>query len=111
MPGRGRDPAELGDVDEAMVNAAGERERHPVGINSPHHRPDAERGSVRRDDMQPYDTPGLQLFPGHDLRPTVAEVRELARIAMRSRFDHHGPGNPGSGVLASIPRLGADHAR
>ena len=47
----------LGDVDGATVDAAGERERHPVGINSPHHRSDAERGSLRRDDLQPYPRP------------------------------------------------------
>ena len=74
-------PAALGDVDEAMVDAAGERERYPVGINSLHDRPDAERGSVRRDDLQPYNSPGLQLFRSHDLRPTVADVRDLTWIA------------------------------
>ena len=64
-----------------MVDAVGERERHPVGINSPHHRSDAERGSVRRDGLQPNNTLGLQLFPSHDLRPTVADVRDLTWIA------------------------------
>jgi len=70
-----------GDVDGATVDAAGERERHPVGINSPHQRSDAERGSVRRDDLQPYNSPGLKLFRSHDLRPTVADVRDLTWIA------------------------------
>jgi hypothetical protein len=41
----------------------------------------------------------------------VADVEDQARIALRPRFNHHGPRNPGSGVLASIPQLGGGHGQ
>jgi len=92
-----------------MMDAAREEEGHSIRIKAPHQCPDTQRCSVRRDDLQPHDAPGPEPRAGHDFRSMVADVHDLAGIALGPRFDHHGPRDPGSGMLASIPRRRADH--
>lgn len=94
-----------------MMDAVGEEEGHPIRIQAPHQGSDTQRCSVRRDDLQPHDAPGLKPRVGHDFRAMVADVENLAGIALRPRFNHHGPRNPGPGVLASIPHLGGGHGQ
>src|SRR5215469_6272455 len=92
-----------------MMKAVSEEEGHTIRIQAPHQGPDTERCSVRRDDLQAHDASGLEPRARHDLRAMAADVYDLAGIAVSPRFDHHGPRNPCSGVLASIPRREADH--
>ena len=96
-------------TNEPMMDAAREEEGHSIRIKAPHQRPDTQRCSVRRDDLQPHNAPGPEPCVGHDFRAMVADVHDLARIALGSRFDHHGPRDPSPGMLASIPSLLADH--
>ena len=92
-----------------MMDAAREEEGHSIRIEAPHQRPDTQRCSVWRDDLQPHNAPGPEPGAGHDFRAMVADVHNLAGIALGSRFDHHGPRDPGSWMLAPIPRRLADH--
>jgi hypothetical protein len=92
-----------------MMDAAGEEERHPIGIDPPNQRPDAERGPVRRNDLQSHYGPGAKSCPGHDFCTVIADVHDLARIALGSRFDDHRPGDPGSRMLPSISKVLTDH--
>jgi hypothetical protein len=92
-----------------MMNAAREEEGHSIRIKAPYQCPDTERCSVRRDDLQSHDAPGPEPRAGHDFRAMVADVRDLARIALGPRFDHHRPRDASPGMLASIPSLVADH--
>lgn len=92
-----------------MLDGACEEEGHPISIKAPHQCPDTQACSVRRDDLQPYDAPGPEPRAGHDFRSMVADVHDLAGKALGPRFDHHGPRDPGAGILASIPRLRGDH--
>jgi len=94
-----------------MMDAAGEEERHPIGIDPPNQRPDAERGPVRRNDLQPHYGPGAKSCSGHNLRAVVADVHNLAGIALCPRFDDHWPGDPGSRMLPSISKVATDHER
>jgi hypothetical protein len=41
----------------------------------------------------------------------IADVHDLARIALGSRFDDHRPGDPGSRVLPSISKVPTVHKR
>lgn len=99
----------LGGANERVMDAVSEEEGHPIRIQAPHQCPDPQRCSVRRDDLQPHDAPGPEPRAGHDFRAMVADVHDLAGIALGPRFDHHGPRHPGPRMPASIPRLGVDH--
>ena len=46
-------------ADQSMFDAVAEYERQPVGINPPHHRPDAERGPLWRHDLKLHRGPSL----------------------------------------------------
>jgi hypothetical protein len=92
-----------------VMDTVSEEKGHTIRIEAPHQGPDPQRCSVRRDDLQPHDAPGPEPRAGHDFRPMVADVHDLAGIALGLRFDHHGPGDPGPRMPASIPRLGVDH--
>jgi len=100
---------ELGGANEPMMDATGEEERHPIGIDPPDQRPDAERGSVRGNDLQPHYGPGAKSCSGHDFRAVIADVHDLAGIALCPRFDDHRPGDSGSRMLPSISKFLTDH--
>ena len=99
----------LGGANERVMDAVSEEEGDSIRVHAPHQGSNAQRCAVRRDDLQAYDAPGSESGAGHDLCPMVADVHDLAGIALGPRLDHHGPGDPGSGVLTSISSLGADH--
>jgi hypothetical protein len=109
--GRGFRPwgVSLGGANEWVMDTVSEEEGHTIRIQAPHQGPDPQRCSVRRDDLQPHDAPGPEPRAGHDFRAMVADVQDLAGIAVGPRFDHHGPRDPGPRMPASIPRLEVDH--
>ena len=92
-----------------MMDTVSEEEGHTIRIYAPDQCPDTQRCSVRGNDLQPHDGPGLEPGVGHDFCPMVADVHDLAGIALRGRFDHHRPRDPGAGMPTSIPRRHADH--
>lgn len=99
----------LGGANEWVMDTVSEEEGHTIHIQAPHQCPDTQRGSVRRNDLQPDDTPGLEPRAGHDFRPMVADVHDLTGMALAPRFDHDGPCDPGPEILASIPSPEVDH--
>ena len=99
----------LGGANEAMMDATCEEERHPIGIDPPDQRPDAERGSVRGNDLQPDHGPGAKSCSGRDLSTVIADIHDLAGVALCCRFDDHRPGDSGSRMLPSISRFLTDH--
>ena len=100
---------ELGGANEPMMDATGEEERHPIGIDPPDQRPDAERGSVRGNDLQPHYGPSAKSCSGHDFRAVIADVHDLAGVALCPRFDDHRPGDSGSRMLPPISKVLTDH--
>jgi len=91
------------------MDATGEEERHPIGIDPPDQRPDAERGSVRRNDLQPHYGSGAKSCSSHDFRAVIADVNDLAGIAAGPRFNDHRPGDSGARMLPSISKVLTDH--
>ena len=89
----------LGSANEPMMDATGKQERHPIGIDPPDQRPDAERCSVRGNEH--YD-PGAKSCSGHDSRAVIADVHDAAGVALCPRFDDHRPGDSSSRMLPSI---------
>ena len=92
-----------------MMDAASEEEHHPIGIDPPNERSDAERGSVRGNDLQPHYGPRAESCSGHDFRAVIADVDDLAGVALCPRFDDHRPGDSGSRMLPSISKFLTDH--
>jgi len=96
---------ELGGANEPMRDATGEEERHPIGIDPPDERRDADRGSVRGNDLQPHYGPGAKSCSGHDFRAVIAEVHDLTGVALCPRFDDHRPGDSDSRMPPSISKV------
>jgi hypothetical protein len=92
-----------------MMDATGKQERHPIGIDPPDQRPDAERGPVWGNDLQADYGPGAKSCSGHDFRAVIADVHDLAGVAVCPRFDDHRPGDSGSRMLPPISKFLADH--
>jgi hypothetical protein len=99
----------LGGANERVIDALSEEEGDAVCIQAPHQGADTERSTVRRDDLQSHNTPGLERCVGPQFRSMLADVHDLAGKALAPRFDPHGPGDSSAGMLASIPRLCAGH--
>jgi len=92
-----------------MLNTAGEEKGHPIGIDAPHERPYAEWGALGRDNLQPHNGPAPQARAGHHFRAIIANIDNLAGIAMCPRFDDHRPRSPSPGMLPSVPDSGCGH--
>jgi hypothetical protein len=56
---RGLAAARSEGADQSMLDAVAEYKRQPVGINPPHHSPDAERGPLWRHDLELHRGPSL----------------------------------------------------
>ncbi len=92
-----------------MMDATGKQERHPIGIDPPDQRPDAERGPVWGNDLQADYGPGAKSCSGHDFRAVIADVHDLAGVALGPRFDDHRPGDSSSRMLPPISKFLTDH--
>lgn len=92
-----------------MLDAPGEEEGDAIGIEAPHERSHSERGALGRNDLQPNHGAAPESRTGHDFGAVVADVEDLARIAMSQRLDHHRPVDPGSGMPAPIPDVLTGH--
>lgn len=99
----------LGSANEPMMDATGKQERHPIGIDPPDQRPDAERGPVWGNDLQADYGPGAKSCSGHNFRAVIADVHDLAGVAVCPRFDDHRPGDSSSRMLPPISKFLTDH--
>ena len=100
---------DLSGTDEWVLDTAGEEEGDAIGVEAPYERSYTQGGAFGRDDLQPDDSTAPEARTGHDFGAIVADVEDLAGIAMSQRFDHHRPIDPGSGMLATIPEVLAGH--
>ena len=60
-------------------------------------------------DLQPHYGPGAKSCSGHDFRAVIANVHDLAGVALCPRFDDHRPGDSGSRMLPPISKVLTDH--
>jgi len=85
-----------------MLDAARKQERESVRIDSPHQSPNAERGSIWRDELQSHRRAGPKPYLRSDLRTLRADIDGLTRMATLPRFDQHGPRDMRSRILSAL---------
>jgi hypothetical protein len=91
-----------------MADAPCEEKCPPIGIGSPHQRPNLKWLSIRRDELQANLGAGLKPYPRNDFRPLRANVYRLTRMATPAHFNEHGPRDrsPGMPPAFSLPPTG-----
>ena len=85
-----------------MADAPCEEKCPPIGIGSPHQRPNLKWLSIRRDELQANLGAGLKPYPRNDFRPLRANVYRPTRMAPPPLFNEHGPRDTSPRMLSAF---------